>query len=236
MVFEDLLGSAKSFRPESGNHVIGSSLGLTSRVETRGLSIAFDLTNQSRSPIFLTAMGPHINMALDVSTDNAGENGLADWLNIYGTTDIKSWEADSLAPGATIHGKFCLGSSVWVVNLAKQTRRVIPVRGSLRVDVSYFSTEESWRMNEEWHTHHPGKLIPPVEIAPKWAKIYAEIPCLEKVCESNCLKPPKGIHGEARPVPDVFYLDPQWNERGKKVTDGLAAKFPSCRTPAAHLI
>jgi len=205
------------------------------RWENGCLLVTLDRMNHSSVPVFLTKMGPYFYVALDVSRGEAKTSQAIEWVNVYGDSDIRSLEADSLAPGATVHNEFCLGPTIWVVNLKKETRREIPIRGKLRVDVSYFPTEEFWKRNKQWYIDPPAYLErdgkpndPPGDIAPKRSRIFVAIPCSDTTCKPGCTRPPMGLPGEVRPVPDVYFITPEWNDRGRLVTDELARKFPPC--------
>jgi hypothetical protein len=206
------------------------------RWEKGCLFVALDRTNHSSSTLFLTTMGPYFYIALDVSNGGANKGDGIEWVNIYGIVDIVVRGASRLAPGATVHNEFCFSPSIWVVNSKKETRREIPVRGRLRVDVSYFRTEESWTGNKEWYdTNIPPRLgpdgkpgEPPRNVAPEWAQVFAAIPCSDADCKSDCIAPPVGLPDEFRAVPDAYYIFPRWNERGRLLTEELARKFPSC--------
>ena len=204
------------------------------RWENGCLFVALDRTNRSSSTLFLTTMGPYFYIALDVSNGEANKGDGIEWVNTYGIADIVVRGVSRLAPGATVHNEFCFGPTVWIVNLKKETRREIPVRGPLRVDVSYFRTEKSWTENKEWYdTNTPPRLgpdgnprEPPTNIAPEWSLAFASIPCLSADCKSDCTGPPVGLPGEFRAVPDAYYIYPSWNERGKLLTEVLSRKFP----------
>jgi len=205
------------------------------RWENGCLSVTLERNNHTAVPVFLTEMGPYFYIALDVSMNEASTGEAIKWVNVSGVSDFRSLEAVSLAPGATLRNEFCLSNTIWVVNLQKKTRREIPVQGKLRIDVSYFPTEESWKINKEWYTDPPSYLKrdgalagPPANIAPKWVKIFAAIPCSDAACESGCVEPPIGLPGEDRLVPDVYFLGPGWNDRGKSITDELAHKSAPC--------
>jgi hypothetical protein len=204
------------------------------RWEKGCLLVTLDRINHSASPLFLTETGPYFDIALDVSSGEAGRAETVEWVNIYGNSDMVSSEAVPLAPGATVHNKFCFGPTVWVVNLKKQTRREIPVRGRLRVSVFYFPTVEALDRYKDWQFHPPAYLEPgkphemPAEVQPNWKRIFAAIPCSDATCKSDCSTPPMGVSGEDRPVPDVGSFIPEWNDRGKLLTDELARKFPPC--------
>ena len=44
------------------------------------------------------------------------------------------------------------------------------------------------------------------------------------------MQPPIGFPNEDRPVPDIYFMLPEWNERGKALRDELARESPPCRT------
>ncbi len=202
------------------------------RWENGCLVLTLERTNHWSRSIFLSTMGPYFDLALNVvATGGTTEQGF-EWVNIYGVTDIIDLDGVLLAPGATVHNDFCFKSAVWVVNLRKKTRREILVHGKLRISVSYFPSEGAFKRRQEWNLYPPTYLDPekpqdpPSDLEPKWAIIFADIPCSEVSGKSGCAKPPTGISGEARLVPDVSSLVPERDERGKIVTDELARKFP----------
>jgi hypothetical protein len=201
------------------------------RWENGCLVVRIDRTNQSSGPIFLTTMGPYLDMALDVSTREPNTAKDYQWINLHGVSDFLSFDSIPLAAGATLHNDFCLGSLALAVNLKKETRREIPVRGLLRVRVSYFLSEDALKRYRAWWTGSPpyrsnnGSHEAPSDIAPKWATVVVEIPCTDATCESGCADPPRGISGEVRPSPDVFFLLPDWDRRGKLLTENLSQKF-----------
>jgi hypothetical protein len=207
------------------------------RWENGCLFIALDRTNRSPSTLFLTTMGPYFYIALDVSDGEADKTESIEWVNIYGITDIIVRGASRLAPGTTIHNEFYFNPIVWVVNQKKETRREIPLRGRLRVDVSYFRREESWGGNKEWYnTNTPPRLGPdgnpigpPPAIAPEWSRSFLAIPCAVADCKSECIRPPAGIPDEFRAIPDAYYIFPDWNERGKLLSEHVARRWPSCQ-------
>ena len=204
------------------------------RWENGCLLVHVERTNRSSAPIFLTDMGPYLDMAIDVHGPDARAEEEFEWGNLHGVSDIISLDGVPLSPGATVRNDFCLGPYVWVVNLEKETRREIPVRGKMRVRVSYFLSEDSLKRYKDWFNQSPPyrargeSTDPPADVAPKWAEMFAEIPCFDTTCKSGCSIPPAGVAGEVRLVPDVFFLTPEWGDRGKAMTDDLARKFPSC--------
>jgi hypothetical protein len=194
------------------------------RWENDCLRGALDIVNHSSGPLFLTSMGPYFYIALDVSKDDSQSGDDLEWVNIYGVTDIITMNANSLAAGSSVHRDFCFQPTVWVVNMRRKTRREIPVRGKLRVDVSYFAGEAEWKRYKDSSGHDTQRSSSPR----LWSKAFAEIPCPKPTCVSDCNRPPVGIHGEGRLVPDVGEFIPEMNARGKELTEELLRKFPPC--------
>ena len=199
------------------------------RWEKACLILGLDLLNHSTVPIFLTEMGPYFDVALDVSKDDSSNDDVLKWVNVWGVSDILSWDAEPLAPNSPSHKNFCIGEKVWVVNQKKETRREIPVRGKMRVSVSYFPTEEVWKKNKTWHYDHQlNPWNPPEDIAPMSSTVTFDIPCPNATCKQDCVRSPLGFQGEGRAVPDVFFIDPDWNRRGEVLTSELNRKYPLC--------
>ena len=194
------------------------------RWENDCLRGALDIVNHSSGPLSLTRMGPYFDIALDVSKDEPKSGDELEWVNIYGVTDLIIIAADSLAAGSSVHRDFCFQPTVWVVNLSRKTRREIPVRGRLRVEVSYFASESDWNHYKDSSGHQSDQL----QSSLLWSKDVAEIPCPKGTCNSDCNRPPVGIHGERRMVPDVGGAFPEMNARGKELTAELSRKFPPC--------
>jgi len=238
----DTPGAGKEIQLEKAPASLELRLTSPPRWEKNCLVVSLDRISHSSVPVFLTSMGPYFYMALNVTSEGSAEP-TTEWINIQGIVDIKSSNAYPLAPDAVAHDTYCLPSAVWVINPNKKTRRELPLRGKLRVDVSYFLTEESWKTNR-------GRFIDPSlnvdreakssdepsEIAPKWARILAAIPCSVSTCTSHCDDPPMGLPGEFRPVPDVYYILHEWNERGKAVTEELSRKSHSCSEEESHTL
>jgi hypothetical protein len=193
------------------------------RWESGCLFISLDRTNHSNAPLFLTTMGPYFDIALDVSHDEGKAGEGFEWINISGMSDIRLTETNSLAPNATMHTNACLRPTVCVTNLQKKTHREIPVRGKLRVEVSYFLTKGDAENYWKW------KMEGILSREMLWAKLFAEIPCTHATCTMDCSNPPLGVHGEVRMVPDVFDLIGEYNVQGKALTQELERKFPSCQ-------
>jgi hypothetical protein len=194
------------------------------RWESGCLRGGLDILNHSPSPLFLTQMGPYFYVPLDVSKDEPGNGEKLEWVNIYGVTDMVSMEADALAAGSSVHRDFCFQPTAWVVNMNRKTRREIPVRGKLRVEVSYFASEGEWK---KWKDSS-GDESKQIQRSRLWSRALAKIPCPNTTCDSDCNRPPVGVHGEGRLVPDTAEFFPEMNARGKKLTDELSRKFPPC--------
>lgn len=196
------------------------------------LSVSLDRINRSSFPLFLPDMGLYISTSVNELRDDAGMKDGQEWINVYGASDMVSWDATAIAPGATVHEEGCLPPTVFVVNLKKKTRREILLRGRLRIDAYYFLTEKEWQHNKSWHEEmlhiSPGQEDKIAHQYPKVVTIFAAIPCREPACGPGCDDPPLILQGENRVLPDVFYLDPDWGARGKRISDELARKSPAC--------
>jgi hypothetical protein len=198
------------------------------RWESGCLAAKVDRVNRASGPLFLTKMGPYFDMALDVSKDDSQPGDDLEWVNIFGAKDLWDTGSDLVAPGSSVHNSFCFGPTVWVTNIHRRTRREISVRGKMRIEVSYFLNEKDARSYERHGEQGPlGRTR-------QWARIFVDIPCPKTSCESECNKPPIGIHGERRVVPDVGYFLPEFNAHGKDLADELSRKFPSCSGGNQH--
>jgi hypothetical protein len=198
------------------------------------LSLSLDRINRSSAPLFLPDMGLYIATSVREVGDQPAAKNAQNWINVYGASDLVSWSAKEIAPSATVHIETCLDPEVAVVSLERRTRRMIPLRGKLRIDAYYYSTEEDWKAYESYH--HEMMRTPPVrwnELVrasdPKVVTVYAAIPCREPRCGPVCDDPPQILHGEKRMIPDVGYIDPA---RGKAIGDELESKSPACGKPA----
>jgi hypothetical protein len=194
------------------------------RWENSCLRGGLDIVNRSAGELFLTRMGPYFYVPLDVSKDESKSGDELEWVNIYGVTDIISMEANALAAGSSVHRDFCFQPTVWVVNLSRNARREIPIRAKLRAEVSYFERESGWRR----YKGSPGHEREQLQNSRLWSQAFAEIPCPKETCDSDCNRPPVGVHGEGRMVPDVGEFLQEMNARGKELTRELARKFPTC--------
>jgi len=183
------------------------------------LAAKLESVNNSSVPLYINGMGPYFDIAMDVSKDDSQTGDEIEWVNIFGITDMVDEGSDSLAPGSTLHRTFCFRPTVWVFNMKRNTRREIPVRGKMRISVSYFTREEDSANYRKFHETGPTL---------QWTTIYTDIPCPETSCKADCDKPPMGVRGEGRMVPDIgeFFAEP--NVRGKKLADELSGKFPPC--------
>jgi hypothetical protein len=181
-----------------------------------------DIVNRSAGPLFLTKLGRYFAIALDVSKDDSQSDHALEWVNIYGDTDTTTSDVDSLPAGSKIHEDFCFHPTVWVVNAQRKTRREIPVRGKLRVDVSYFASERDWKAYKDLLLESESDAFR------LWSSAFAEIPCANATCKPDCNRPPVGIHGESRSLTDIGQSSADMNARGKELSEQLSRKFPPC--------
>ena len=196
------------------------------------LSVSLDRTNHSPLPRFLPVKGLYIYSSASEVGDDADKDPEHGWRNVYGLSDLGDWGATAIAPGTTVHDEFCLGSTIPVVSLERQTRREIPLRGRLKIDAYYFLTEEDWQKNKsqkEEMLRTPARQWRQTDLLyPQVVTIFTAIPCPEGECTSTCDHPPLVLHGENRVVPDVFDFHPDWKARGKAIGDELARNSPPC--------
>jgi hypothetical protein len=196
------------------------------------LKFGVDRINHSSTPLYLPSMGMYISVAVNEEAMEKGTTQEARWVNIYGLTDLVSWGAAPIAPGTTIHHDYSVRPTVAVVNLKKETRREIPVRGQLRAEAFYFLSEEDWQKNkhyrEEISSAHGKPWTQPESLKPESARAYVEIPCHEVGCAAECSRPPIVLPDERRVVPDIYSFDADVNTRGKAISQSLARKYPVC--------
>jgi hypothetical protein len=197
------------------------------------LKVSVDRTNRSSATLFLPVMGLYIATSVDEVTGGTGNTRQRRWVNVWGASDILSWEAAPIVPAATVHDEECLHPQVPIVNLEKESRRLIPLRGTLKVDATYYLTKQDWqtdKQNREEMLRGKSAQWDTDKIARQGAKlisVFAAIPCREPGCYLSCSTPPLVLHGEDRAIPDVFGMS-EWAVRGTKIADDFAQKSPAC--------
>ena len=196
------------------------------------LSVGLDRTNRSSSTIYIPVMGLYISSSASEVAENGKGKRAEAWINVFGASDILSWDAKPLAPGGTIHEHACLRANVGVVSLKRNSYREIPVSGRLKIQAYYYLTEKDWQKNkarQEATVHVPPEQWKKLERQdPSVISIFSAIPCRDDGCKANCSIPPLIIHGEERSVPDIWSDRKDWNERGKAISEKLAKNAPTC--------
>jgi hypothetical protein len=184
------------------------------------LSITFEEINRSSDPLWLTEMGPYFNLALDVSRDETSPQQL-EWVNISGISDIRTHEVQLLSPSAVVRRVACLPPTFWIANWNIETHREISVRGLLQIQIFFLQSADEAKRFREFATG-------PAESIASNATLTVGIPCrLDDPCRADCAKPPRGITGENRMVPDIASYD----EGGLKLSAQLARKGTDCPDP-----
>jgi hypothetical protein len=200
--------------------------------ENGHLKFSVDRINHSSTPLYLPAMGTYISLAVKEEATKTEISHDERWVNIYGLTDLVSWGAAAIAPGATVHNDYDFLHELAVVDLKKETRREIPVRGRLRVEAFYFLSEEDWQMNKHYHeeisSEHTRPWRRPQFLKPEFTTAYVKIPRRAVGCNAECEKSPIVLPDENRLVPDVYSFDKKANARGIAVSAKLAAKSSAC--------
>jgi hypothetical protein len=141
------------------------------------LLVSMDRVNRSKGTLFLPLMGLYISSSAIEVGEDARNSGEPEWMVIYGLSDIIDWDATPIAAGERVHDEHCLSPSVAVVNLDKKTHRQIPLRGTLKIDASYFLTESDWRENKSMHEEMLRAKTPPA------SRCYLGLTTWRKVCE-----------------------------------------------------
>jgi hypothetical protein len=197
------------------------------------LQVSIDRVNRSSNPIFLPGSGLYISSSATTAVPPSGHNIEISWFPVYGASDLLDLSATPLAPGETKHNDTCVGPTFFVTNLKKETRREVQVRGQLRIDASYFLSEQDWLTNkserEEMLRTAPDKWPKPLQ--PEVATVIMSIPCYESPCKASCDGPPIVLDGEVMIVPDVGSFERESNERGRAINEELAKRFSPCPAP-----
>jgi hypothetical protein len=185
-------------------------------------------------PLLLLDVGPYISTSVNRVPDAAGKSNEEGWINVYGVSDLVSWRATAIAPGATVHDEWCLSPNVFVVSLEKHSRREIPLRGRLRVDALYFLSQkdaETYESQRETMLRSSSEQWSMIPKDPEVATIFIPIPCHDLSCAPACADPPAVLDDEIRVVPDIGYLEPNSRVHGEEIAGDLARKYPGCSQP-----
>lgn len=150
------------------------------------LAFGLDRTNSSSSSLFIPDMGLYISTSVNDLSNETSNEGTQGWINVYGASDMVSWEARELLPGATLHDQRCLYPQVAIIDMKRQSRRLIPLHGKLRIDAYYFLNEENWRLSKSEHE----AMLREHGASNNTKRHYAEavtqfivIPCRESGCD-----------------------------------------------------
>lgn len=205
---------------------------LTNPPEWANGCLNVSLDRHSSQPLVVpNSMGLYISMSVKEIADQPSTEGpKEEWINVYGAADILDWDSTRIAAGATIHEEHCFRPEIAVLNLHKQTRRMIPLRGRLRIDAYYFLTDADALAYKTYHEGGPPPRAPWNQLVgapnPLVSTILVPIPCLRPQCSPACAEPPLIVHGENRGVPDFSNAD--WEARGRALGDVLERESPAC--------
>ncbi len=202
------------------------------RWENGCLYLSLDRINHGSTPLFIPLKGLYIFTSVTELPDKTGRKNGVEWINIYGASDIGNWDAEPIAPDETIHSEYCLGPTIPVVSLERETWRKIPVRGRLRIDAYYFSTKEDWLTNKTQHEEMPRSSDDELKrmkvVYPHADTVFSRIPCSDESCPLGCAGPPAVLYGENRVIPDVYAYDEKSVARGRLVDEELARRSRPC--------
>ncbi len=218
--------------PEHSAELLSIRLSTPPHWEKGCLSLRLERKNIASFPLYIPLQGLDIYMSASQVPDLAEGKEQESWVPVYGISDLLVLEANPLGPGATIGDEICLSPTVGVASREKRSHRLIPLRGRLRIDASYYMSQENWRSNMATFAQ---KLHTPAD---QWDKIpshppettttLAAIPCHEIGCSTACQSPPPVVRDENLLIPDVVQDNPAWIASGKALGLELAAKSPTC--------
>lgn len=196
------------------------------------LQLSIHWSNSSSSNIFLAQQDLSIEISVAEVDEGTRKQLGSKWILAYGSSDVFIVGARILAPGAVLHKEVCVSKWLTVTSLEEKSHRAIPVRGTLRIRVPYFRTEQEYqdyRIQVVGRTNDPnqggGKLL-----QPKFAMITAAIPCHDEIPQKDCTSAPTVLRSEDHWMPDVYDL-PDWNQRGQRITSHLVGSLSKRDTP-----
>jgi hypothetical protein len=183
------------------------------------LQVRFDLANRSAKPAFLPTTGVSIDSSAKFLSSVPEKNGMKEWLNVYGASDIiMPLQVEPIAPHGSTHKEYCVGPTVDVVSAVYESWRQIPVRGTLRISASYYLSDPNRRP--------PQTKILAARPSPRIATFALPIPCPGGGCDFGCTGPPLIVEGENQVVPNITPHDQAWIERGNETNARLRSLYP----------
>jgi hypothetical protein len=198
----------------------------------RCLALSIDRVNRSTAPLFLPFNGLLIESSVLEITDDPAKGPKIGWRPAYGASDIIINDVIRLAPGESRRDDYCVGPTFPVVSAHRESRREVPLRGTLQIDAVYYRAEQNWQISraqrEEMAQTPPAKWKNANRQKAAAITLELSTPCVKAGCASECTKPPVVLEDEKVWVPDIFYNDEAFINRGRALNKELARKFPQC--------
>lgn len=130
------------------------------------------------------------------------------------------------------HDDYCVGPTIPVASAQRESRREVPLRGTLQIDAVYYRAEQAWQISkaqrEEMAQTPPAKWKNADRQKAAVTTLELSIPCVKAGCASECTKPPVVLEDEKVWVPDITHNDEAFIARGRALNEELTRKFPQC--------
>ena len=200
------------------------------------LELSVQLTNVSKSAIFLDAMYQGIEVYSSVSdpTNTLGQGAGKAWILLYGRTDVVLEdvvpERIELVSGTRRQNVLCVAETFPVKEAGKETLRQVPVQGKLRIVVTYGQKIPTWRIIDQSQGKGRRSYVRVPDNSNRWnfddVVLEIPIPCPAGVSSSDCISPPPVFPGEH----DVRTFEPE-RPPTIEVKPPLLPTFPNSLPP-----
>jgi hypothetical protein len=163
------------------------------------LELSIQLTNVSKSSIFLDAMyqGTKVYSSVSDPTNTLGQGAGEAWMLLYGWTDVVS-EPIELAPRTRRRNTLCVAETFPVKEAGKETLRQVRVQGRLRIVAGY--EIPTWKIVDQSQGNGRRAYVRVVDKSSRWkfgeALLEVPIPCPKGIGTSECLSSPEIFPGE----------------------------------------
>lgn len=196
------------------------------------LLITMDRINHSDEIIFFSPHDLWVSYPVRILAEDFKTIAERGWIPAYGLSDLKSWQAETLAPGTKTREEHCVPGDVFVLDDKRETHRRVPVSSKIQIKVFYYKNHGDWlaaKAKDEAEgasrtTDESEAINAP---RPSVSIFVASIPCRSVGC-AHCELSPVILPNERVVMPDYARNLRDWNERGKVLAKKLSQKFPSC--------
>jgi len=115
------------------------------------LQLTVERVNITSKPIYVPNRGLFAWSSTKLLQTSSKTEAKNRWVLIHGGSDVADFEANFLPAHASIKDALFLPQTFAVVDMRRETRRQIVVRGLLKIEALYFRTEEEWTTNKTQH-------------------------------------------------------------------------------------